>query len=211
MARKPRFNHPLREVRVAIGESQQQFARMFGVSASYIQAIELGQRNISSELADDIMLRLGIEAESLKRRRGFPMSLLRSDKVKLKSETVKIRKLAQEFAALQRTTVPRERLRGQIEFYQKIFPYFESEVRYEDFVRKLEVFFTGAVREKKHLTLLMRLDRWLEGAAKKFRLQAAIMKIAGRNYAEDWQPFRDLLLQSFPFLPPQKKRRRFRD
>jgi transcriptional regulator with XRE-family HTH domain len=206
MSRKTKFNHPLHEVRTAISKTQSEFAKMFGVSASYIQAIELGKRNISPEFADDIMIQLGIEAESLKRQRGLPRSLLRSGKAKSKTASPKVKKLAQEFAALQSETDPRERLRARIEFYQKIFPYFASEIRYQDFVRKLEVFFSAAARDEKHLPVIMRLDRWLENAAKDFRLRAAIMKVAGRNYAVDWHPFKDVLFRSLPFLPPQEKR-----
>ena len=58
MPRKPKFVHSLRTVRAALNKSQPQFAKMFGVSASYIQAIELGQRNLTDELADAIMLRV---------------------------------------------------------------------------------------------------------------------------------------------------------
>jgi transcriptional regulator with XRE-family HTH domain len=195
---------------MALKKSQPQFAKMFGVSASYIQAIELGQRNISSELADDIMLRFGVEAESLKRKRGLPVSLLRQDQIDIKNSSPSAtKKLGREFAALQEITDPCERLQFCIEFYRKIFPYFESEVRYQNFARKVEILFTAAVREKKHLALLIRLDRWMENAVKKFGLEptikAVIRPYVGGNREVDWQPFRELICHSLPFLPLQKK------
>jgi transcriptional regulator with XRE-family HTH domain len=204
MPRKPKFVHPLRAVRAAINKSQPEFAKMFGVSASYIQAIELGQRNISSELADDIMLRFGVEAESLKRKRFLPVSLLRQDKIDIEnSSSSATKKLGQEFAALQEITDPRERLQFCIEFYRKIFPGFESGIPYQEFPRKLGILIEAAVREKKHLPLLIRLDRWMENAAKKFRLETTMKVVAGNR--SDWKPFREMIWQSLPFLPPQKK------
>src|SRR5262249_9590341 len=88
MPRRPKFIHPLRVVRIGLNKSQPQFAKMFGVSASYIQAVELAERTLNDELADAIMLRFGVDAESLKvdvkslkRKRGAaPVHLIDANK-----------------------------------------------------------------------------------------------------------------------------------
>ncbi len=118
-----------------------------------------------------------------------------------------MKKFAQKFDGLQEITNPCERLRFCIEFYQNVFPHFELDIRYQDFARKLEVFFDAAVGEKKHLTLIMRLDRWIEDAVRKFRLRTTINARAATRKV-DWQPFTQILWRSLPFLPPPKKQRR---
>src|SRR6266568_2284641 len=111
MPREPKFVHPLRTVRAALKKSQPQFANMFGVSASYIQAIELGQRKLSDELADAIMLRLGVDAESLKRRRGVPVSLIDADKAEFNYGGDHIAEAVEDYGALLRVRDRHERLR----------------------------------------------------------------------------------------------------
>lgn len=71
---KPRFIQPVRAVRTAVGMTQRQFAKRFDVSESYIQSIELGHRQISEELADEIMIQFGVLSNSLKTKRGKPVA-----------------------------------------------------------------------------------------------------------------------------------------
>ena len=52
-------NMALRQVRTATGLSQNRFAQLVGVSAAYIQAVELGQRNASVELAESVSIQTG--------------------------------------------------------------------------------------------------------------------------------------------------------
>lgn len=62
---KAKMVHPLRAVREAVALSRSKFARLVGTSESYVEAIEYGSRTMNEELAESIMLRLGIDAESL--------------------------------------------------------------------------------------------------------------------------------------------------
>src|SRR5437762_14383080 len=77
--KQPKVIHPMRAVRVALKKSQSEFGRMFGLSGSYVQAIELNHRPLCDGLADAIMLRFGIDRDSLQRPRK-PRSLIGSTK-----------------------------------------------------------------------------------------------------------------------------------
>ncbi len=46
--------------------SRSKFAKLVGASESYVEAIEYGSRTMNEELADSIMMRFGIDSESLK-------------------------------------------------------------------------------------------------------------------------------------------------
>jgi transcriptional regulator with XRE-family HTH domain len=210
MPRTPKSVHPLRAVRAALSKSQPEFGKMLGVSGSYIQAIELGGRELPDELADDIMIQLGVNAESLKRKRGLPVSLLQKKRI---AEIMDRETGAAHISELRRLeNKPRERLRFQIDLWCKILPALERSIQYQDTIRKFFLLLQAATREREHLTLLAQLDRWMENAAKKFRLQSAIIKISGSNYPRDWQPFGKMILQSLPFLSSkvEKKKRRKR-
>jgi transcriptional regulator with XRE-family HTH domain len=210
MPRTPKFVHPLRAVRAALNKSQPEFGKMFGVSGSYIQAIELGGRELGDELADAIMLRLGVDAESLKRKRGIPTPLLQKKRI---AEIMDRETGAAHIAELRRLeNKPRERLRFQIDLWCKIVPALEGSIPYQDTIRKLFLLLKAATRKGEHLTLLAQLDRWMENAAKKFRLRSTIIEISGSNYPRDWQPFRKMIWQGLPFLSPkvEKKKRRKR-
>lgn len=62
--------HPLRIVRKSQGLSRTKFARLFGVSASWIEKIEIGRSELNDELAEAIMIRYGLSAVSLKVKPG---------------------------------------------------------------------------------------------------------------------------------------------
>ena len=54
VALKPKPNRALRQVRQATGMSQSAFAKMLGLSAAYVQAVELGQRAASTDFAEKV-------------------------------------------------------------------------------------------------------------------------------------------------------------
>jgi transcriptional regulator with XRE-family HTH domain len=80
MPKRPRFIHPIRAAREALAGaegrsiSQKQFGKRLGVSGSYIQRIELGQVPPPNDLCSAIALLTGVDPESLKRKRGRPMT-----------------------------------------------------------------------------------------------------------------------------------------
>jgi transcriptional regulator with XRE-family HTH domain len=71
MPKKPRFNHPLRKVRKAIGLSQAGFARLIQCSTPTIHAVENGRLRISPALETRIHVETGANTQELiKGRKG---------------------------------------------------------------------------------------------------------------------------------------------
>src|SRR5664280_67873 len=66
MPRKPRFIHPVRQVRTCLGHSQPSFAKLIGCSAVAIQRIENGTLQLSPKLANSIMEATGADPVSLR-------------------------------------------------------------------------------------------------------------------------------------------------
>jgi transcriptional regulator with XRE-family HTH domain len=176
------------KVRLALGKSQTEFANMFGVSASYIQAIELGGRTINDELCDDIELRLGVKANSLKQKQGLPtVWLLQERTVALMPQRIsepilsKLRKLRRK---------PRERLRYQLALWKKMLPAMEEKAPRKEIVEKLLILLDAAAAERKHLTALLQLDRWIEDQIALLNLRKPIRIIAQKR----GQPFSKMSL-----------------
>jgi transcriptional regulator with XRE-family HTH domain len=65
MPRKPRFIHPVRQVRTCLGHSQPYFAKLVGCSAAAIQRIENGTLQLSQKLAISILEATGADPVSL--------------------------------------------------------------------------------------------------------------------------------------------------
>jgi transcriptional regulator with XRE-family HTH domain len=211
MPREPKFVHPLRTVREAVNKSQPQFAKMFGVSASYIQAIELGQRKLSDELADAIMLRCGVDAESLKRKRGSPISLIDADKAEFLYGGDDIAEAVEDYGALLRVRDRHERLRRSVLFWKKnVLPRWELDHWRVRMVldNKLDLLLEAAEREKKYHSVAMRLSRWIDNAVSEFRLRTTIDVICrnsrtGRD--AQWPSFIETLSPSFRLLPRSRR------
>jgi DNA-binding XRE family transcriptional regulator len=66
MPRKPRFIHPVRQVRTCLGYSQPAFAKLVGCSAIAIQRIENGTLQLSPKLAHAIMENTAADPSSLR-------------------------------------------------------------------------------------------------------------------------------------------------
>jgi len=221
MARRPKFIHPLRSVRQALRKSQLQFAKMFGVSASYIQAVELGQRKLNDQLADAIMLRLGVDAESLKRKRGAPVHLIGSGKAeftlwsgeKTSRSQAEMDEVVREYAALKKVADQRERFRRCILFWQKgIVPAWKSDQWQVGDVldNKLGLLFEAAEREHKYHSVAMRLSRWIDNVVREYRLRITIDVIRNSRSGRDaqWPAFMDTLSESFRLKPRSRRRRK---
>lgn len=73
MPRPPKFIHPVRTLRQELKKSQEQFAKMVGISASLLKKIELGQRNMSETLSLRIMSATGVTETSILKKTGKPM------------------------------------------------------------------------------------------------------------------------------------------
>jgi transcriptional regulator with XRE-family HTH domain len=184
--RKSQSDHPLAKVRIALGKLQKEFAEMFGVSASYIQAIELGQRGknpkhsaIYDQLCDDIELQLGVRASSLKQEHGEPIVwLLQEQTVALMPQRIsapilsKLRKLRDK---------PLERLRYQLDLWKKMLPTIEARAPRKQVVEKLLILLDAAAQQRKQLTALSRLDRWIEDQIALLNLRKAVGLIAQKR------------------------------
>jgi transcriptional regulator with XRE-family HTH domain len=180
MSRRSKANHPLAHVRIALRKSQQEFARMFGVSASYIQAIELGQRSINDELADAIELQLGVRASSLKNEQGLPtVWLLQETTVALMMPQRISTPILSELRKLR--AKPLERLRYQLALWRKMLPAMEEKAPRKEIVEKLLILLDAAARERKQLTTLSRLDRWIEDQIALLNLRRAVGLIAQKR------------------------------
>src|SRR5450432_719659 len=70
MPRKPRFNHPVRQVRTCLGHSQSAFAKLIGCSAVAVERIENGKLQLSVQLANTILEATGADPVSLLAGRG---------------------------------------------------------------------------------------------------------------------------------------------
>lgn len=213
MPRRPKFIHPLRVVRAALNKSQPEFAKMFGVSASYIQKVELGQRTLDNELADAIMLRLGVDAESLKRKRGAPISLIDVDKAEFTYGGDDIAKSIEDYGALLKVRNKYERLRRSVLFWRiNVLPDWElNHWRVRNALdNKLDLLFEAAEREKKYHSVAMRLSRWIENAVSEFRLRTTINAIRNSRSGRDaqWPAFMDTLSSSFRLKPRSRRRKR---
>jgi transcriptional regulator with XRE-family HTH domain len=231
--RRPKFTNPLRVVRDALGMSQPQFAGILGISASYLQAIELGQRDLRDDLADEIMLRYGVDAESVKRKRGMPRHLIGSNaahytlltassKSWMPAESRRvvyhglriprvIRDRLEEYRALWKPKNERERLRRMILFWkEKIVPAWQSDQsRVRDVLNnKVGLLFEAAERENKYYSVAARLSRWIDKVVRECQLRTTIdavsMSRTGRQ--TEWPTFMQTLSKSFGLTPHPRQR-----
>ncbi len=167
MPKRPSFESPLRAVRKALRLSQAEFAKILRVSEPYIQAIELGLRTISDDLAEEVSFRFGVTAKSLKQMKGVPEVCPRSgtpdDSLEnsIRSWTRDLAKLEEDNLADTWTT--------------------ELTARY---ARLLET----ATAEGKRMVLQYLFDRWLRRTARDLGLEEGILQQVRRSSAEEETP-----------------------
>jgi transcriptional regulator with XRE-family HTH domain len=179
MPRKPKISSPMRELRLALGKTQTQFGRMFGISRIYAQSIELGQRPMPDDLGDEIELKFGLRPGALKQKKGMPVVWLFQERTVVVlpqriSEPIlkELRKLRDQ---------PRERLRYQIDRWQKMLPAMEKNAPRNEVVDKLLMLLDAAASEQKQLSALWRLDRWIENQIASLKLREPIRIVAQKR------------------------------
>lgn len=225
MRRQPEFVHPLRALREAFKISQSEFGKMFGVSASLIEGIELGKRNLNDDLADAIMLRFGVDAESLKQKHGAPVSLVLLDKfgfvygveggdkgVGPFPTTREVLKAARACDRLPKIRNERERLRLSVLFWQNyVLPNWwmnHKRVR-RALAHKLYLLSEAAKQKNQFHAVAMRLHRWIDKTADKYRLRKTINVIRNSKNgdAAQWPTFIETLAPHFWQKPPRQRKR----
>lgn len=78
MPRKPKFKHPIRQVRETVSRalghtiSQAAFAKMVGTSEATIHSVEMGRLDVSQELASKVGAAFLIDTKTLRKKTGKP-------------------------------------------------------------------------------------------------------------------------------------------
>jgi transcriptional regulator with XRE-family HTH domain len=188
----PPGTNPVKIVRKLLGKSQPEFASWFGKSDSYIQKVELGKKDLSQHVADAIMLRLGIDSESLKKKSGWPVSLLDTKRfffpyrnpyadASKKDNTAAVRKLDRELAKLAEIKQPALRLKRSMEFWQKNAEasYWEENTAAVGAALnvKLTLMFLAAQQRGNYPAVALMLSRWIEQTIVDFRLRNTITQL----------------------------------
>lgn len=65
LAQRLAFGHRIRELRRAVGLSQEQFAHVAGLDRTYVGSVERGERNVSLDNIYRLALALRVEARDL--------------------------------------------------------------------------------------------------------------------------------------------------
>jgi DNA-binding XRE family transcriptional regulator len=73
MPKKPKINHPVRQVRICLGHTQASFAKLIGCSAIAIQRIENGSLKLSPKLAYAIAEATSVDPQTLLKGAGTPV------------------------------------------------------------------------------------------------------------------------------------------
>jgi transcriptional regulator with XRE-family HTH domain len=161
MPRPPTIENPVRILRDALGKTQSAFANEIGISAKYLQKIELGERRLTDDLADFFMAAFGVTQDSVKEKTGRPLHLLENeDHLDLVTNIARW----QSMSDLLETFIQKD-----IKAY---------------FLPKLQLLFTAAGQQKRTaahqskriLQLALRLDRWINDVIKVYDLNAAVAK-----------------------------------
>jgi transcriptional regulator with XRE-family HTH domain len=156
MPKKPKRIHPLRSLRETLGKTQGRFAKMVGVSESYIQAIELGQRQISDDLALDIAANYGLNPEWLKGKAKV-----------FNNGCATLRESCQTIG----DTLSRS-FRDDVEFFV------------DSIEAKVEILLAAAQRERKEIAVLLSLQKWIDDATKRYGLGTTIKAVLNSQSAE---------------------------
>ena len=212
--------HPLKVVRLLLDKSRAKFGELFGISDSYVERIEYRTLPLTNELADEIGLRYGLDAESLKGPRGFPRSLIDGEKFQFSfgdpdlvepastASDAEIRKamvkaidsnlaVNEEFERLLKVRDKYERLQLSMLFWQKYVLHGKCipEPIENVLSNKLGLLFEAAKEKEKFYPVAMRLSRWIDDAVGDFRLRNRINELCARRTgdAAQWPAFIDTL------------------
>jgi transcriptional regulator with XRE-family HTH domain len=218
---KTKCHHPVRWVRALAGKSRAKFARLFGISDSYVEAIERGDRQLTDELRDKIALLYGLDDRSLKLRSGFPRSVIDTKRLDFNSfydpdlaeppagasdkeitaamiaALDRGMELFQELEALPKVRNKYDRLQRSMIFWQKyVLHSKQSHTPVENVLsNKLGLLFEAAAQEEQFYPLAMELSRWIEHAVSKYRLRSAITVLRNSRDGEagEWPTFMESL------------------
>jgi transcriptional regulator with XRE-family HTH domain len=196
MPRKPLFKNPVRLLRETLGKTQPEFARLIGVSSKYLQAIELGERPLTDDLADFMMAAFGVSPDSVKQKKGCPVHLLGDRGHRDLGNNVRSWQI----------------------FTDKIESWTPGDLR-EFLLPKLKVLFEAACRKKaaagaykfpKAIAVSLRLNRWIDQTVEDFGLRQSINTVLSEHEKDGkpvlWEP--SLILEGTRhrvFLPSASK------
>jgi len=172
MAKKPLNDNPVRLVRKALGNTQPEFARQLGISESFLQKIELGVKKLPIELAELMMVRFGVRADSLMSEHGKPDALF----------DCRPGTLTEKMAYWQNCV-----LRLNEDAYANFR---------ENLSQKLDALFEAASRGNNALVLGVYLDRWIAEQERVLGLKLYRKAVLAEREAEgrpvDWTPYIEL-------------------
>jgi len=175
---------------------------LLGISASYVEAIERGDRQLTNEMADEIGLRYGIEPQSLQKKNGFPRSILDSKKFhfsfndpnmvddpepetdleilkSMKKSLERGKELIDELDAISEVSDKWERLERSMRFWQRHVLHWKlNHQPIENVLRhKLGLVFEAAKQDNKFYPVTMRLSRFIEYVVAEFKLRQTIDRL----------------------------------
>ena len=181
---------------------------MFGISTSYLQAIELGTRKVPDHLADAIMLRLGVDPDSLKNKHGHPEFLLASDKVDLFygglrcPDTPLTNRVLREFDERKTLADEHEQWRRAFAFWRHlVLPAWQHDHPQVENVlqHKLTLLLEAAERYGQFHTLALHLTRVIDALVREYRLHTIIddVSIERTGHKAQWPSFMETISPSF--------------
>jgi hypothetical protein len=195
---------------------------MLGISARYIQDFEAG-RPIPDWLLDEIMLRFGIDPDSLRQEAGWPISLLDTDRFNFTyrdpdlgdgpGDSASDEEIAEsmlnaidsavalnrKITRLQKIRDKNERLKISIELWQQYATLSQSEAHQsieEVLVVKLSLLRDAARQKGSYLAAALQLSNWIEKAVELFGLRKTINELRAKR--TDWPPVIELLRNEWP-------------
>jgi hypothetical protein len=142
---------------------------MFGISESYVQAIELGQRTIKPDLAEAIMVCCGVTPASLMKKRGQPQRCLGETPISW-SDYIK-----------------------QWQAQVSVFNDDTVENFVETFVPMMKVLCEAAAHQRKGIQLSLKIARFIDTMTDEFNLRAKVNGLMKERLAEGrpvtWTPY----------------------
>src|ERR1051326_1328163 len=162
MPRKPQFDSPVRSLRQALGNSQEKFARFLGISRNHLQKIELGERNLSADLADLLTAAFGVSRAEIQRKRGRARHLFERGGHYDLSENINMwQKLTDQVSKMVAES-------GESYFLPKLQVLFEA----AEWKQKL-----ATRKYPRSIAIGVRLDRWIDEVSRAFALTDRIKQI----------------------------------
>jgi transcriptional regulator with XRE-family HTH domain len=174
MPRKPRFIHPVRQVRTCLGYSQPAFAKLVGCSAVAIQRIENGTLQLSRKLANSILEATGADPSTLRAGR----------------EAKAMDMMGHEYS------------KKSLEFYRGVLPCTEKELKFHLYkiIQYLELLLIASNRSNQIKTYAVNgaIQESFQKIAEDFNLEKAIHNFLIEQGRVDKRIYRVSDLRKFP-------------